>query len=320
MNWRFKKKKKKAGVKRWRRIKVGTGGAVESSKVAPLASSPLSKSCQLFSLNSLSLGAWLVNISCKIDVLDLWPSASFTDLWLWPGADSWPRARPHRFLDWVCGHALVQGSRNHAQLKGMCVRRWCGFCIWWGQLHSSLSERTSCVLVSQGYSKSIDIWSVGCILAEMVSNRPIFPGKHYLDQLNHILGTTCNSIQCYGYEVNFAKLSFQSQPTVFFPPVIQCFESSTPILPECKITRVCAVVSALQTLSSSHIREKSLTLLSVQASLALHLKKIWTASSTWRPGTTCRPCLKNPGCPGRSSMARLTQKVLQHVLFSNAGK
>ena len=40
----------------------------------------------------------------------------------------------------------------------------------------------------QGYTKSIDIWSVGCILAEMLSNRPIFPGKHYLDQLNHILG------------------------------------------------------------------------------------------------------------------------------------
>ena len=33
----------------------------------------------------------------------------------------------------------------------------------------------------------VDIWSVGCILAEMLSNRPIFPGKHYLDQLNHIL-------------------------------------------------------------------------------------------------------------------------------------
>jgi len=41
---------------------------------------------------------------------------------------------------------------------------------------------------SKGYSQSIDMWSVGCILAEMVSNRPIFPGKHYLDQLNHILG------------------------------------------------------------------------------------------------------------------------------------
>lgn len=43
-------------------------------------------------------------------------------------------------------------------------------------------------LVLQGYTKSIDIWSVGCILAEMLANRPIFPGKHYLDQLNHILG------------------------------------------------------------------------------------------------------------------------------------
>uniref|UniRef100_A0A4W6FMF1 Mitogen-activated protein kinase n=1 Tax=Lates calcarifer TaxID=8187 RepID=A0A4W6FMF1_LATCA len=45
-----------------------------------------------------------------------------------------------------------------------------------------------CDLRFQGYTKSIDIWSVGCILAEMLSNRPIFPGKHYLDQLNHILG------------------------------------------------------------------------------------------------------------------------------------
>lgn len=44
------------------------------------------------------------------------------------------------------------------------------------------------MLNSRGYTKSIDIWSVGCILAEMLSNRPLFPGKHYLDQLNHILG------------------------------------------------------------------------------------------------------------------------------------
>ena len=41
---------------------------------------------------------------------------------------------------------------------------------------------------SKGYNKSIDMWAVGCILAEMLSNRPIFPGKHYLDQLNHIMG------------------------------------------------------------------------------------------------------------------------------------
>jgi len=43
------------------------------------------------------------------------------------------------------------------------------------------------MLNSKGYTKSIDIWSVGCILAEMLNNRPLFPGKHYLDQLNLIL-------------------------------------------------------------------------------------------------------------------------------------
>jgi mitogen-activated protein kinase 1/3 len=44
------------------------------------------------------------------------------------------------------------------------------------------------MLNSKGYSKAIDVWSVGCILAEMLSNKPLFPGKHYLDQLNLILG------------------------------------------------------------------------------------------------------------------------------------
>ena len=46
--------------------------------------------------------------------------------------------------------------------------------------------------ITQGYSKAIDLWSVGCILAEMLSNKPLFPGKHYLDQLNLIL-SVCGS-------------------------------------------------------------------------------------------------------------------------------
>lgn len=36
---------------------------------------------------------------------------------------------------------------------------------------------------SQGYTKALDIWSVGCILGEMINNKPMFPGKHYLDQI-----------------------------------------------------------------------------------------------------------------------------------------
>lgn len=52
---------------------------------------------------------------------------------------------------------------------------------------SSLAMLNFLLFFFFSYTKSIDIWSVGCILAEMLSNRPLFPGKHYLDQLNLIL-------------------------------------------------------------------------------------------------------------------------------------
>jgi len=45
---------------------------------------------------------------------------------------------------------------------------------------------------SRQYSTSIDIWSCGCIFAEMTSGRPLFPGNSIVDQLQRIfkvLGT-----------------------------------------------------------------------------------------------------------------------------------
>lgn len=38
------------------------------------------------------------------------------------------------------------------------------------------------------YSLAIDMWSVGCIFAEMLGRKQIFPGKHYVHQLTLILG------------------------------------------------------------------------------------------------------------------------------------
>lgn len=37
------------------------------------------------------------------------------------------------------------------------------------------------------YTKAIDIWSVGCILGELLGGKPLFRGKDYVDQLNQIL-------------------------------------------------------------------------------------------------------------------------------------
>ena len=48
------------------------------------------------------------------------------------------------------------------------------------------------MLTFQEYTTAIDVWSVGCILAEMLSGRPLFPGTDYHNQLAliiDILGT-----------------------------------------------------------------------------------------------------------------------------------
>ncbi|CAI9178762.1 unnamed protein product [Rangifer tarandus platyrhynchus] len=54
----------------------------------------------------------------------------------------------------------------------------------------------------KGYPKAIDICSVGCILAKMLSSRPIFPRKHYLNQLKHVLSILGSSSQ---EELNWIK-------------------------------------------------------------------------------------------------------------------
>ena len=43
------------------------------------------------------------------------------------------------------------------------------------------------MLTFKQYTKAIDIWSVGCILAEMLSGKPLFPDRDYHHQLSLIL-------------------------------------------------------------------------------------------------------------------------------------
>lgn len=36
------------------------------------------------------------------------------------------------------------------------------------------------------YDAKMDIWSVGCIMAELIILRPLFPGINFLDELDKI--------------------------------------------------------------------------------------------------------------------------------------
>lgn len=42
------------------------------------------------------------------------------------------------------------------------------------------------LLGSRHYTTAIDIWSIGCIMAELISSRPLFPGTSVKDQMHRI--------------------------------------------------------------------------------------------------------------------------------------
>uniref|UniRef100_A0A4W3JCH5 mitogen-activated protein kinase n=1 Tax=Callorhinchus milii TaxID=7868 RepID=A0A4W3JCH5_CALMI len=47
------------------------------------------------------------------------------------------------------------------------------------------------------YNQTVDIWSVGCIMAELLKGKALFPGTDYIDQLKRIMevvGTPCSEL------------------------------------------------------------------------------------------------------------------------------
>ena len=88
-------------------------------------------------------------------------------------------------------------------LDSNCLVKVCdfGLCRSVGQIQATSSVLTDYVatrwyrapeilLGSTCYTKAVDIWSVGCILGEMLLGKPIFPGSSTMNQLDKILEIT----------------------------------------------------------------------------------------------------------------------------------
>ncbi|CAG7847045.1 Mitogen-activated protein kinase spm1 Short=MAP kinase spm1; AltName: Full=MAP kinase pmk1 [Serendipita indica DSM 11827] len=78
---------------------------------------------------------------------------------------------------------MVDGSEKVTQMTEYVATRW--------------YRAPELMLGFESYDESIDVWSVGCILGELLSGKPIFPGKDYVDQLKCIfeyLGTPSEAI------------------------------------------------------------------------------------------------------------------------------
>lgn len=71
---------------------------------------------------------------------------------------------------------------------------------------------------ARGYDETVDMWAVGCILAEMLNNSPLFPGENDIDQLScvfRLLGTpTLQSWPSVSVLPDFHKIIFEDMPSV----------------------------------------------------------------------------------------------------------
>ena len=71
------------------------------------------------------------------------------------------------------------------------------------------------------YGKPVDVWAIGCMLPEMASGAPLFPGESDIDQLFHIM-------RCFGQLPTKLLEIFKSNPLfvgIKIPEVVQCTET-----------------------------------------------------------------------------------------------
>uniref|UniRef100_A0A7S2WW08 Mitogen-activated protein kinase n=1 Tax=Rhizochromulina marina TaxID=1034831 RepID=A0A7S2WW08_9STRA len=73
----------------------------------------------------------------------------------------------------ICDLGLARGIELNTELTEYVVTRW--------------YRAPEIMLACQDYSREIDVWSVGCILSELLERQPVFPGEDYIDQLRRIV-------------------------------------------------------------------------------------------------------------------------------------
>ncbi|GMF18231.1 unnamed protein product [Phytophthora lilii] len=75
----------------------------------------------------------------------------------------------------ICDFGLARGvfPEEELELTEYVVTRW--------------YRAPEIMLGCMKYTREVDVWSMGCIFAEMMSRKPLFPGQDYIDQLHLIM-------------------------------------------------------------------------------------------------------------------------------------
>ena len=81
---------------------------------------------------------------------------------------------------------------------------------------------------STEYTSAIDVWSVGCVVAELLVGQPLFPGESGVDQLVEIIKVlgTPNPDQIEAMNPSYSEFKF---PSIRPNPWNKIFRSKTPL-------------------------------------------------------------------------------------------
>lgn len=111
---------------------------------------------------------------------------------LWLGEDRWyylhdDALRRHAVLPSTRGeHDSISEETLPRQIRSVRLIRSLHLVPFIFCFLSSLS--LSQVILGMGYKENVDIWSVGCIMGEMIRGGVLFPGTDHIDQWNKIIG------------------------------------------------------------------------------------------------------------------------------------
>ena len=96
-----------------------------------------------------------------------------------------------KLCDFGSGKSLVEGQKNIAYIRSRYYRA------------------PELIFGSVYYTNQIDVWSAGCVIAEMVMNRPIFEGENSIDQLMRIIKIIGSPTADDLIKMNVQELKFQ---------------------------------------------------------------------------------------------------------------
>ena len=66
------------------------------------------------------------------------------------------------------------------------------------------------VILGMGYKENVDLWSVGCIMGEMIRGYVLFPGTDHIDQWNKIIGNLV------GTSITWPELEWTLMASIYF--------------------------------------------------------------------------------------------------------